>query len=92
MSAGSPKFTVNRVVALSLISLWLAGCSSSNNAPAPVSTVNSNGSGSTSSGMPSETGLAASVAGSPQKGQIRVPDSSMQPHFLQIMIDPFFLT
>ena len=51
MSAGSPKFTVNRVVALSLISLWLAGCSSSNNAPAPVSTVNSNGSGSTSSGM-----------------------------------------
>ena len=53
MSAGSPKFTVNRVVALSLISLWLAGCSSSNNAPAPVSSVNSNsnGSGSTSSGM-----------------------------------------
>lgn len=42
--------------------------------------------------MPSETGLAASVAGSPQKGQIRVPDSSIQPHFLQIMIDPFFLT
>ncbi|MFU0966481.1 murein hydrolase activator NlpD [Kluyvera ascorbata] len=33
------------------MSLWLAGCSSSNNAPAPVSTVNSNGSGSTSSGM-----------------------------------------
>lgn len=51
MSAGSPKFTVNRVVALSLISLWLAGCSSSNNAPAPVSSVNSNGSSSTNSGM-----------------------------------------
>lgn len=51
MSAGSPKFTVNRVVALSLISLWLAGCSSSNNAPAPVSSVNSNGASSTNSGM-----------------------------------------
>lgn len=51
MSAGSPKFTVNRVVALSLISLWLAGCSSSNNAPAPVSSVDSNGSSSTNSGM-----------------------------------------
>lgn len=51
MSAGSPKFTVNRVVALSLISLWLAGCSSSNDTPAPVSSVNSNGSSSTNSGM-----------------------------------------
>ena len=51
MSAGSPKFTVNRIVALSLASLWLAGCTSSNNAPAPVSSVNSNGSSSTSSGM-----------------------------------------
>ncbi|MFG0518463.1 murein hydrolase activator NlpD [Kluyvera intermedia] len=33
------------------MSLWLAGCSSSNNAPAPVSSVNSNGSSSTNSGM-----------------------------------------
>ena len=51
MSAGSPKFTVNRVVALSLVSLWLAGCTSSNNTPAPVSSVNSGGSSSTNSGM-----------------------------------------
>ncbi|MDB7110412.1 hypothetical protein PM146_25635, partial [Escherichia coli] len=25
MSAGSPKFTVRRIAALSLVSLWLAG-------------------------------------------------------------------
>ncbi|MWT68977.1 murein hydrolase activator NlpD, partial [Escherichia coli] len=52
MSAGSPKFTISRVAALSLVSLWLAGCTSSNNAPAPVSSVNgTSGSGNTSSGM-----------------------------------------
>jgi len=52
MSAGSPKFTISRVAALSLVSLWLAGCTSSNNAPAPVSSVGGNsGSGNTSSGM-----------------------------------------
>ncbi|WP_227630736.1 hypothetical protein, partial [Klebsiella michiganensis] len=27
MSAGSHKFTVRRIAALSLVSLWLAGCS-----------------------------------------------------------------
>lgn len=48
MSTGSPKFTVNRIVALSLISFWLAGCTSSNTTPAPVSSVNGNG---TNSGM-----------------------------------------
>ena len=26
MSAGSPKFTLSRIAALSLVSLWLAGC------------------------------------------------------------------
>lgn len=52
MSAGSPKFTISRVAALSLVSLWLAGCSSSGNAPAPVSSVGGNSSsGSTSGGM-----------------------------------------
>ncbi|HDC4414608.1 TPA: murein hydrolase activator NlpD [Enterobacter cloacae] len=65
MSAGSPKFTISRVAALSLVSLWLAGCSSSNNAPAPVSSVGGNsGSGNTSSGMlitpPPKMGTAAS--------------------------------
>ncbi|MDY1037242.1 murein hydrolase activator NlpD [Enterobacteriaceae bacterium RIT714] len=52
MSAGSPTFTISRVAALSLVSLWLAGCTSSNNAPAPVSSVGGNSSaGNTSSGM-----------------------------------------
>lgn len=52
MSAGSPKFTISRVAALSLVSLWLAGCTSSNNAPAPVSSVGgSSNSGNTSGGM-----------------------------------------
>lgn len=47
MSAGSPKFTISRVAALSLVSLWLAGCTSSNNAPAPVSSVGGNSGSST---------------------------------------------
>lgn len=51
MSAGSPKFTVSRIAALSLVSLWLAGCSKSSNPPAPVSSVNGNAPSSTSSGM-----------------------------------------
>lgn len=64
MSAGSPKFTISRVAALSLVSLWLAGCTSSNNAPAPVSSVGgSSSSGNTSGGMlitpPPKMGTAA---------------------------------
>ncbi|PDO88895.1 lipoprotein NlpD [Kosakonia sp. AG348] len=54
MSAGSPKLTVSRVAALSLVSLWLAGCSNSTNAPAPVSSVGgmkSASSNNSSSGM-----------------------------------------
>ncbi|EHI7572941.1 murein hydrolase activator NlpD [Salmonella enterica] len=50
MSAGSPKFTVSRIAALSLVSLWLAGCTSSSNPPAPVTSVDS-GSSNTNSGM-----------------------------------------
>lgn len=49
MSTGSPKFTVGRIATLSLMSLWLAGCTSSTNAPAPVSSVG--GSSGTDSGM-----------------------------------------
>lgn len=51
MSTGSPKFTVSRVAALSLVSIWLAGCSSSSNAPAPVSSVGGSTGSSTNSGM-----------------------------------------
>ncbi|MEG1787024.1 MAG: murein hydrolase activator NlpD, partial [Citrobacter sp.] len=51
MSAGSHKFTVRRIAALSLVSLWLAGCSNTSNPPAPVSSVNGSASTNTSSGM-----------------------------------------
>ncbi|WP_435927617.1 murein hydrolase activator NlpD [Dryocola sp. BD613] len=52
MSAGSPTFTLRRVAALSLVSLWLAGCSS-NDSQAPISSVggNSDAGGSSSGGM-----------------------------------------
>lgn len=50
MSAGSPKFTVSRIAALSLVSLWLAGCTSSSNPPAPVTSVDSGSSSSEGSG------------------------------------------
>ncbi|WP_435952393.1 murein hydrolase activator NlpD [Dryocola sp. BD626] len=52
MSAGSPTFTLRRMAALSLVSLWLAGCSS-NDTQAPISSVggNSNAGGSSSGGM-----------------------------------------
>lgn len=51
MSAGSTKFTVSRIAALSLVSLWLAGCTNTNNPPAPVSSAGGAASSSTSSGM-----------------------------------------
>ncbi|MGK7246646.1 hypothetical protein ACSPAH_17160 [Buttiauxella agrestis] len=52
MSAGSPTFTLRRIAALSLVSLWLAGCTS-NDSQAPISSVggNSNASSSSSGGM-----------------------------------------
>ncbi len=44
MSAGSPHFTLRRVAALSLVSLWLAGCSSNHgNDQATISSVGSGG-------------------------------------------------
>ncbi|NDJ56600.1 murein hydrolase activator NlpD [Enterobacteriaceae bacterium 4M9] len=49
MSAGSPNFTLRRLATLSLVSLWLAGCSS-NNAQAPISSVGSNGASTGSEG------------------------------------------
>jgi len=48
MSAGSPTFTLRRIAALSLVSLWLAGCTS-NNTQAPISSVGGNGNTSSSS-------------------------------------------
>lgn len=45
MSAGSPNFTLRRIATLSLVSLWLAGCSS-DNPQAPISSVGGNNGGS----------------------------------------------
>ncbi|HID4046445.1 murein hydrolase activator NlpD [Pluralibacter gergoviae] len=79
MSAGSPTFTVSRLAALSLVSLWLAGCSSSNNAPAPVSSVGGSASSGTNSGMmitpPPKMGASA-----PQSQPVPVqPQPQIQP-------------
>ncbi|XCW72732.1 murein hydrolase activator NlpD [Kosakonia cowanii] len=79
MSAGSPKFTVRRVAALSLVSLWLAGCSNSNNTPAPVSSVGGSASGSDNSGMLITPPPAMSTnAQQPQMQQVQ-PVQSVQP-------------
>ncbi|MEL2239271.1 murein hydrolase activator NlpD, partial [Klebsiella pneumoniae] len=37
MSAGITKFTVSWIVALSPVSLWLVGCTNTNNQPSLVS-------------------------------------------------------
>ncbi|ADO47230.1 Peptidase M23 [[Enterobacter] lignolyticus SCF1] len=71
MSAGSPKFTVSRVAAASLISLWLAGCSSSSNPPAPVSTVGGAPSSSSDSGM--------LITPPPKMGSTAQPAKQVQP-------------
>ncbi|AST70674.1 lipoprotein NlpD [Kosakonia cowanii] len=79
MSAGSPKFTVRRVAALSLVSLWLAGCSNSNNTPAPVSSVGGSASGSDNSGMLITPPPAMSTnAQQPQMQQVQ-PVQPVQP-------------
>ncbi len=49
MSAGSPTFTLRRMATLSLVSLWLAGCSN-NDTQAPISSVGGNSNASSASG------------------------------------------
>ena len=49
MSTGSPVFKLRRLAAVSLVGFWLAGCSSSDNAQAPISSVGGNDSGMMSS-------------------------------------------
>ncbi|KAB8305226.1 murein hydrolase activator NlpD [Erwinia endophytica] len=51
MSTGSPGFNLRRIVAVSLVGFWLAGCSS-DNTQAPISSVD----GGNDSGMNSESG------------------------------------
>lgn len=54
MSTGSPKFTVSHIAALSLVSLWLAGCSNSTNPPAPVTSVGGSSAANSGSGARSD--------------------------------------
>ncbi|MCE9898392.1 murein hydrolase activator NlpD [Raoultella terrigena] len=79
MSAGSPKFTLSRIAALSLVSLWLAGCTNTNNPPAPVSSAGGASSSGTSSGMlitpPAKTGSAAV----PQAQPVQTQPTQIQP-------------
>jgi lipoprotein NlpD len=79
MSAGSPKFTLSRIAALSLVSLWLTGCSNTNNPPAPVSTAGGASSSGTSSGMlitpPAKTGVTAV----PQVQPVQTQPTQIQP-------------
>ncbi|CAM4438659.1 murein hydrolase activator NlpD [Klebsiella africana] len=79
MSAGSTKFTVSRIAALSLVSLWLAGCSNTNNPPAPVSSAGGAASSSTNSGM-LITPPSSGVTSAPQAQPIQpVQTQTIQP-------------
>ena len=85
MSAGSPKFTVRRIAALSLVSLWLAGCTDTSNPPAPVTSVNGGNSTNTSSGMlitpPPKMGSTSTGIQQPQIQSVQQPQiqSAQQP-------------
>ncbi|WP_449757965.1 murein hydrolase activator NlpD [Erwinia persicina] len=57
MSTGSPVFKLRRLAAVSLVGFWLAGCSSSDNAQAPISSVGGNDAGM----MSSNTGNAGNA-------------------------------
>ncbi|WP_345756404.1 murein hydrolase activator NlpD [Klebsiella variicola] len=79
MSAGSTKFTVSRIAALSLVSLWLAGCTNTNNPPAPVSSAGGATSSSTNSGM-LITPPSSGVKSAPQAQPIQpVQTQTIQP-------------
>ncbi|EPY4080353.1 murein hydrolase activator NlpD [Klebsiella quasipneumoniae] len=79
MSAGSTKFTVSRIAALSLVSLWLAGCTNTNNPPAPVSSAGGAASSSTNSGM-LITPPSSGVQSAPQAQPIQpVQTQTVQP-------------
>ncbi|OCV40826.1 murein hydrolase activator NlpD [Klebsiella quasipneumoniae] len=79
MSAGSTKFTVSRIAALSLVSLWLAGCTNTNNPPAPVSSAGGAASSSTNSGM-LITPQSSGVKSAPQAQPIQpVQTQTIQP-------------
>ncbi|WP_275553328.1 murein hydrolase activator NlpD [Mixta sp. Marseille-Q2659] len=72
MSTGSPLFTLSRLAAVSLIGFWLTGCTSNDNAQAPISSVGSQsqggavsaGSGGMSNGSTSARPVFSSSANS----------------------------
>ncbi|WP_338070159.1 murein hydrolase activator NlpD [Erwinia mallotivora] len=76
MSTGSPVFKLRRIAAISLVSFWLAGCSS-NGTQAPISSVgggNNDGMNS-SSGMGGNSGIASESATGGGGGLISPPPS-----------------
>lgn len=80
MSTGSPVFKLRRIAAVSLVSFWLAGCSS-DNTQAPISSVGGgegNNSGMLSGGSASSSGNTTSVdnANSGNGGYISPPSSN----------------
>ena len=80
MSAGSPTFTLRRIAALSLVSLWLAGCTS-NNSQAPISSVG----GSSNAGSSSSGGMLITQ---PPKMSTQSQTSQIQPVQQQPVIQP----
>ncbi|HCI6821849.1 TPA: murein hydrolase activator NlpD [Klebsiella variicola subsp. variicola] len=88
MSAGSTKFTVSRIAALSLVSLWLAGCTNTNNPPAPVSSAGGAASSSTNSGM-LITPPSSGVKSAPQAQPIQpVQTQTIQPQPTPMVQEP----
>ncbi|HDZ1156213.1 TPA: murein hydrolase activator NlpD [Klebsiella pneumoniae] len=88
MSAGSTKFTVSRIAALSLVSLWLAGCTNTNNPPAPVSSAGGAASSSTNSGM-LITPPPSGVKSAPQAQPIQpMQTQTIQPQLAPVAQEP----
>ncbi|EPK7438946.1 TPA: murein hydrolase activator NlpD [Klebsiella pneumoniae] len=88
MSAGSTKFTVSRIAALSLVSLWLAGCTNTNNPPAPVSSAGGAASSSTNSGM-LITPPPSGVKSAPQAQPIQpMQTQTIQPQPAPVALEP----
>ncbi|MCU7366504.1 murein hydrolase activator NlpD [Pantoea stewartii] len=64
MSTGSTIFQLRRLAALSLVSFWLAGCSSGDNTQAPISNIG-DGSSMNDNGNMASTGTAPVASGVP---------------------------
>lgn len=90
MSTGSTIFQLRRLAALSLVSFWLAGCSSGEDSQAPISRIGDGGGLSAASGnanatssgvpsMPSQGGMVSSnVSSSQSNGGMISADNDVQ--------------